>query len=75
MTKPTNRKKRSKITVALLAPILTTLFIIGWILYCIGQRSPKNEKQLQKPITKTPTKQDNIELIMIPQEEKEIIAN
>ena len=75
MTKPTKRKKRSKITIALLAPILTILFLVGWTLNCIGQRNPKNEKQLQKPIPKAPTKQHNIELIIIPQEEKETIAN
>jgi len=75
MNKPTARKKRGKITIAILAPILTILFIVGWTLYCIGQRSPTKEKQVQKPINKTPTKQDNIELIMIPQDEKEIITN
>ena len=35
MTKPTNRKKRNKLTVALLAPILIIVFIVGWSLYWI----------------------------------------
>jgi hypothetical protein len=75
MTKPLNRKKHNKLTIALLAPFLVILFVTGWSLYCIGQRNSLKEKQLKKPISKAPTKQDNIELIMISQEEKEIIAN
>jgi nitrogen fixation-related uncharacterized protein len=75
MTKPTTRKKRDKLTVALLAPILIIVFIVGWSLYWIGQSGQLKEKQPQKPIKKTPAKQDNIELIMIPPQEKEILAN
>ena len=72
---PSSRKKRSKLTVALLAPILTIVFIVGWSLYWIGQSRQPNTKQPQKTINKTPTKQDNIELIVIPPQEKEILAN
>ena len=75
MTKLTTRKKRSKLTVALLAPILIIVFIVGWSLYWIGQSRQLNEKQPQKSINKTPTKQGNIELIMIPPQEEQILAN
>ena len=76
MTKPpTSRKKRSKLTVVLLAPILIIVFIVGWSLYCIEQPGQLNEKQPQKSINKTPAKQDNIELIMIPPQEEQILAN
>jgi flagellar basal body-associated protein FliL len=74
MTKSTSRKKRNKLTVILLAPILAIVFIAGWSLYWIGQSWHQNTKQPQKPTYKTPTKQDEVELIMIPQEEQ-ILAN
>jgi flagellar basal body-associated protein FliL len=68
MTKPTRRKKRSKLIAILLAPILSIIFIAGWSLYWIGQSRHQNEKQPQNP---TPiTKQDEFALIMIPQEEQ-----
>jgi hypothetical protein len=70
MTKPISRKKRNKLTVALLAPILIIVFIVGWSLYWIGQ-----SKQPEKTINKTPAKQDEFELIVIPPQEKEILAN
>ena len=75
MTKPTNRKKRSKLTVALLAPILIIVFIVGWSLYWIGQSRQPNTKQPQKTINKTPAKQDNVKLIVIPQQEEQILAS
>jgi hypothetical protein len=71
MTKPTSRKKRNKLTVALLAPILIIAFIIGWSLSWIGQTKTN---QPQKPIIKTHEKQNEVELIMIDQEE-EILTN
>ena len=74
MAKSTSRKKRNKLTVALLAPILLIVFIVGWSLYWIGQSGQPKAKQPQKPINKTPAKQDEVELIMIPQEEQ-ILAN
>jgi hypothetical protein len=75
MTKPITRKKRNKLTVALLAPILIIIFIVGWSLYWIGQSGPLNEKQPQKPINKTPPKQDEVELIVISPQEEQILAN
>jgi hypothetical protein len=74
MAKPTARKKRNKLIAALLAPILIIPVIVGWSLYYIGQKRQPNIKQPQKTIKKTPT-ENNIESIMIPQQEKEILAN
>jgi hypothetical protein len=68
MTKPANRKKRSKLTAAILAPILLIVFIVGWALFLTGSRQPK-VKQIQKPIKSTTASQDNVELIVIPIEE------
>jgi len=75
MTKPSTRKKRNKLTIALLAPICIIIFIAGWSLYWIGQPRRPNTKPQQKPIKKAPAEQDQIELIVIPQQEKEILAN
>lgn len=75
MAKPTSKKKRNKLIVALLAPILIIPFIVGWSLYYIGQKHQPNVKQPQRPIKKTPMEQNNSELSMIPQQEKEILAN
>jgi flagellar basal body-associated protein FliL len=75
MTKPTPRKKRNKLTTVLLAPILIIVFIVGWSLYWIGQSGQRNTKQPQKPINKTPPKQDNVELIVISPKEQQILAN
>jgi len=75
MTKPTNRKNRSKLTMLIVAPILSLVFMAGWSLYCIGQSGHQNTKQLQKPISKSLSKQDEVELIVIPQQEEQIIAS
>jgi predicted negative regulator of RcsB-dependent stress response len=72
MPKTTKTKKRNKLTRILLLPILAPIFLIGWTLYQIGQTE---QKQPQKPTTKTPTKQSQIELMMIPPEEKQILTN
>ena len=66
MTKPINRKKRSKLARILFAPLFPLFFIAGWSLYCIGQPGHQNTKQPQT-IAKTSTKQDEVELFMIPQ--------
>jgi DNA binding protein S1FA len=71
MTNNKNRKNRSKLKVILLAPALIFTFIIGWSLYCLGQQNDKPTKQ--KPTNKTPVKEENLELMVIPQE-KEILA-
>ena len=73
--KPLTRKKRSKLQVALLAPILAIIFSFGWSLYWIGQAGQPKAKLPQKPINKTPTNQDEVELIVIPQQEEQILAS
>ncbi len=65
MKKPANRKKRSKLTAAILSPILLIVLIVGWALFITGSRQPK-VKQTQKPIKSTIAPQDNVELIVIP---------
>jgi hypothetical protein len=74
MTKSTSRKKRNKLTVALLSPIIIIAFIVGWSLSWIGQSGHPKASQPRKPIDKTPAKQNEIELIMIDQEEQ-ILTN
>jgi hypothetical protein len=75
MTKPTFRKKRSKLAMILFIPIFPIVFFAGWSLYCIGQSWHQNNTNLlQKPTNNTSTKQEDAELVMIPQEEQ-IIAN
>ena len=75
MAKSIRRKKRNKLTVILLSPILAVLFLVGWSFSWIGQMGETKAKQPPKAINKTPTKQDKVELIMIPQIEEEIPAN
>ena len=75
MTKSTRRKKRNKLTIILLSPILAILFLVGWSLSWIGQAGETKAKQPPKPINKTSAKQEKVELIMIPQLEEEIPAN
>ena len=72
--KPHYRKKRSKLQVALLSPILAILFIFGWSLYCIGQTNQPKTRQSKKPINKTSKDQNEVELVVIPKQEQ-IIAN
>jgi hypothetical protein len=67
MPKPIYRRKQSKLARILLAPFLAVIFLVGWTLTYIGE--PKRKKQ-QKPISKQPTKQDNIEFMVIPAEEE-----
>lgn len=75
MTKLTSRKKRNKLQVVLLAPILAIVFLVGWSLCCIGQTNQPKASQPQKPINKTPTDQNEIELFVIPQQEEQILAS
>lgn len=73
MTKGTNRKKRSKLTIILLAPILALTFMVGWSLYWIGNRQ---HKQPHLSASKINAKQDTVQLMVIPgQEEQEITNN
>jgi hypothetical protein len=74
MIKPTIRKKRSKLKVALLSPIFIAVFIVGWSLYFIGQSELPKSKQPQKPVIKKPAQPNEIELIVIPQEERQILT-
>jgi hypothetical protein len=70
--KPALRKKRSKITIILLFPILAIVFLVGWGLYWIGQ---KETKQIKNPINKTTPKQkEELELTVIPQEEQTLLT-
>jgi flagellar basal body-associated protein FliL len=71
MAKPTPQKKRSKLTVALIAPVLIIAFAVGWALSFIGK--PKTSPQ-QKPIRQTQPKKDSIELFLIPAPEEQIPA-
>ena len=62
LTKPTSKKKRNKLIIALLAPILLILLIAGWFLYKRKGKAPKGK-----------TKQSRINHDS--QSEKEILAN
>ena len=75
MTKPTNRKNRHKLARLIAAPILSIVFMAGWSLYWIGQAGHQNIKQIQKPTSKPLAKQDEVELIVIPQQEEQIHAS
>ena len=72
MTKTSTRKKRSKLAIVLMAPILVILFAAGWALYWIGQ---SEHKQPQQPIPKTTTTQEKIQLMVIPPKEEQTITN
>jgi flagellar basal body-associated protein FliL len=74
MPKSTYRKKRNKLTVILLSPILIIVFIVGWSLYFFGQSRQSKAKQPQKSINRTLAQEDEVELIAIPHEEKQIPA-
>jgi hypothetical protein len=74
MAKPTYGKKRNKLAVALLSPVLVVVFIIGWVLYFMGQSERPKAKQPQQTISKEPSSRDEIELIVIPNEEEKIMA-
>ena len=69
--KKTSKKNRSKLTKILIAPALAIVFVVGWSLYYIGHPHNKNQKQTNT----TQPKHENIELMMIPQEEKITITN
>jgi hypothetical protein len=72
MTKAPKKRKRSKLTILLLAPIMAFTFIIGWSLYWIG-----NTKLKQKHSTdpKIRTDHDPIQLMVIPNQEEKAITN
>ncbi len=70
MTTRHNRKKRSKLTILLLAPIMAFTFIVGWSLYWIGNTK---HKKPQTPTTKIQTEQDLVQLMVIPKQEEQTI--
>jgi flagellar basal body-associated protein FliL len=72
MTKRPTRKKRNKLTILLLAPVMVITFIVGWSLYWIGNTK---HKQTQAPTPKKQTKQDPVQLIVIPRQEEQTITN
>ena len=72
MRKTTTKKHRSKLAKILIVPALAIVFAVGWSLYYIGH--PRHKKN-QKPTNTTQLKHENVELMMIPQEEKVTIAN
>jgi hypothetical protein len=72
MTKRPTRKKRNKLTILLLAPVMVITFIVGWSLYWIGNTK---HKQPQSPTPKKQIKQDPVQLIVIPRQEEQTITN
>ena len=66
------RKKRSKLTIAMLFPLLAVVFLVGWTLACIGQSKQPKTKQNQKIIKKTPD--EEVDLIFIPRQEEQILV-
>ena len=62
MTKPTSKKKRNKLTVIILAPILLILLITGWYLYRKRPKEPKHKtttKTNQQNTCNVPNQQPN----------------
>jgi hypothetical protein len=74
MAKPTYGKKRNKLLVALMSPVLCVVFMVGWVLYFIGQSERPKAKQPQQTISKVPPLKEEIELIVIPNDEERIMA-
>ncbi len=70
MGNPVFEKKRSKLAIILLSPILIPLFLIGWALYQIEQSRLPKTKQPQKTINTTPAKKEEVEFYVIPREEQ-----
>ncbi len=68
---PAKRKKQSKLTIALLSPILIVVFIAGWCLAYIGESKQPKTKQPNNSINKTPEKEE-LELIVISNQEEQI---
>ena len=72
MTKRQNRKKRSTLSVLLLAPVMALTFIVGWSLYWIGNTK---HKQPQAPTSKIHAEQNPVQLMVIPMQEEQTIIN
>lgn len=67
-------KKRSKLKVAPFTLVFILVFVVGWVVYWIGQLLHLKTKQPLKPVGKTFAKQNEVELMVISQQEKEIRA-
>ena len=72
MTKRQNRKKRSPLSVLLLAPVMALTFIVGWSLYWIGNTKHK-QPQAQTP--KIHAEQNPVQLMVIPMQEEQTTIN
>ena len=72
MTKRPNRKKQSKLTILLLAPVMSLTFMVGWSLYWIGNTKHK-QPHLAAP--KIQAKQDAVQLMVIPRQEEQTIKS
>jgi Rieske Fe-S protein len=72
MTKRQNRKKRSALSVLILAPVMALTFIVGWSLYWIGNTK---QKQPQAPTPKIHAEQNPVQLMVIPMQEEQTIIN
>jgi hypothetical protein len=72
MTKRPNRKKRSKLSILFLAPVMTLTFIVGWSLYWIGNTK---QKQPQTLTHKIHAEQDPVTLMVIPEQKEQTITN
>jgi flagellar basal body-associated protein FliL len=66
MTKQTNKKKRNKLIVALIAPLIVIGLIVGWSLLWKRKSGEPKMKRSQKPTNKTTAEQDESNLIVIP---------
>jgi hypothetical protein len=73
MIKLASRKKNNRLQTALILPFLPIVLIAGWSLYQIGKSWNPNTNQLPNQIHKKPAKQEEVELIIIPQ--KELVIN
>ena len=71
MTTRHNRKKRSKLIILLLAPIMAFTFIVGWSLYWIGNTK---HKKPQTPTSNIQAEQDTVQLMVIPKLEEQTIT-
>jgi len=74
MAKTVYRKKRNKLAVAMLSPILIGFFIVGWALTFIGRSDQPKAKPPQKPIKNAPAEQGDIEFSVIPYEDEQILS-
>jgi hypothetical protein len=76
LTKSTSKRKRNKLIVAILAPILIICHIAGWSLYWLNRISGRQKPNQQQKLTnKTPTRQNEDVSIIIPHQDKEIKTN